>query len=144
MNFAKCPICGREVAGADERCPACGEDLRNSGLPAGRKNGCLRVAKGIIAIGQFAFGVVTFAQFGIGLLFGFGQVILGATAVAQVAVALIFGLGQFATGCVAIGQIGLGYYALGQAAFGVYRWTSSHCDPQAQKFFPDLLRLLGL
>jgi hypothetical protein len=111
----------------------------------GRKDGKLRVAKGVIAVGQFAIGIVTFAQFGVGVLFGFGQFILGATAIGQVAITLFFGLGQLATGIIAIGQLALGYYALGQVAVGMYTWMQGHSDPEARRFFQELARwLMGL
>jgi len=110
----------------------------------GRRGGKLRVAKGVIAVGQFAIGVITFAQFGVGLLFGFGQFLLGATAIAQFAVTLFFGLGQLATGWVAIGQFALGYYALGQVAVGWHTWMQGHADPEARRFFHELARWIGL
>lgn len=78
------------------------------------KNGKLRVAKGVIAIGQFGIGAITIAQFGIGFLFGLGQFMLsplalgqfaiGLVAIGQFGIGLLFGLGQFATGITAIGQ----------------------------------------
>ena len=43
-------------------------------------------ARGIFAIGQFAFGVFTLSQFGIGL-FSIGQFVIGGWALAQFAVA---------------------------------------------------------
>jgi len=104
----------------------------------------LRVAKGIIAIGQFAIGFITIAQFGVGFLFGFGQFILGATAVAQVAISLAFGAGQIATGYVAIGQFALGYYVLGQLAFGRFIWSTQFQHPEAVEFFRNLARTLRI
>lgn len=110
------------------------------GLEEGRWRLRLKVAKGIIAIGQFAFGVITIAQFGIGLLFGFGQIILGLTAVAQVALGVIFGLGQVATGYVAIGQfVLLAYYGLACIGNAVYLWSQTRKDPEAVEFFRQLL-----
>src|SRR5436309_13817064 len=91
-----------------------------------------RVAKGIIAIGQFAIGGITIAQFGVGILFGFGQFILAPlaigqfafalAAVGQFAITLVFGLGQFATGYVAIGQVAFGEWVLGQGGWGSHLW----------------------
>ena len=112
-------------------------------IAAGKdQNGRMRVAKGWLAIGQFAIGVVTFAQVGIGLLFGFGQCIFGITAVAQAAITLLFGVGQIATGYVAIGQLALGYYALGQVAVGYHTWMQGHSDPAAVAFFRQLWQWL--
>lgn len=105
-------------------------------------NGRLRVAKGWIAIGQFAIGLVTFAQVGIGVLFGFGQCIFGITAVAQAAITLVFGAGQIATGYVAIGQLAFGYYAMGQVALGWHIWMPERADPAAVEFFKQLWQWL--
>jgi hypothetical protein len=100
--------------------------------------GAMRVAKGWIAIGQFAIGVITIAQFGVGAVFGFGQFMLGIVAIGQFAVALLFGLGQFATGYVAIGQIAFGYYALCQSGWAVHLWRQGSKDPEAARFFKQL------
>lgn len=119
-------------------------DLEWYGYPlvcvaAGRdEHGRLRVAKGWIAVGQFAIGAVTFAQVGIGALFGFGQAVAGLVVIAQAAVTPLFGLGQLATGYVAIGQLAMGYYALGQVAVGVHTWMPGHADPAAVAFFHQL------
>ena len=102
-------------------------DLEFYGYPAvciafGRgENGRMRVAKGWLAIGQFAIGLVTFAQVGIGLLFGIGQI---------------------ATGYVAIGQMAMGYYALGQVALGIHTWMPGHADPIAVEFFKHVWQWL--
>jgi len=156
VRAAACPHCGAPRKGAPRTVSAArpdwGFEWRSKaeflGYPVvhvavGRKDGKLRVAKGIIAIGQFAIGLVTVAQFGIGFLFGFGQFILGFTAVAQFAVAVLFGLGQFATGYVAIGQFALGYYGLGQLAFARFGWDSRGKDPVAQEFFRGMLSHFG-
>ncbi len=93
--------------------------------------GKLRVAKGVIAIGQFAIGLITLAQFGIGFLFSFGQCALALTAFAQVAVTPLFGVGQLAIGYIAFGQMAIGYYALGQIAHAVHGWGLNHQDSVA-------------
>jgi hypothetical protein len=95
---------GLEFYGYPLLCVAVGRD----------ENGRMRVAKGWIAVGQFAIGLITFAQVGIGLLFGFGQCIFGITAVAQAAITVLFGVGQIVTGYVAIGQLAVGYYVIAQ------------------------------
>ena len=170
-KLTRCPDCGREISSRAISCPHCGAPIQGAkalvrmirrdwgfewksktevfGWPLihiafGRKDGKLRVAKGIIAIGQFAIGVFTLAQFGIGILFGFGQFILAPTAIAQFAVSLIFGLGQFATGYIAIGQMTLGYYALAQMALAPFAWTPDRHDPEAIAFFTNLLHYLKL
>ena len=81
--------------------------------------------RGIIAVGQFAYGVITVAQFGVGLLFGFGQFMIGWTAVSQFAFAIYFGMGQFTTGITAIGQFAYGKYVLAQMGIGKYVWSDA-------------------
>lgn len=162
-NF--CPVCGARTADQSSKCPVCGHALSHQ-APAGSRRwrgfewqsrteffgwplihvafgkdpatGKFRVAKGIIAVGQFAVGLITFAQIGIGLLFGFGQCIFGLTAVAQAAFGIYFGLGQLATGWTAIGQICFGYYVLAQMGYGVHLWTQSVKDPEAIRYFHQL------
>ena len=117
------------------------------------ENGKLRVAKGIIAIGQFAIGGITIAQFGIGFLFGFGQFVLAPLAIGQFAFALaaigqfaitwLFGLGQFATGYVAVGQVAFGEWVLGQGGWGSHMWTTVRKDPEAVAFFKGIASLIG-
>jgi hypothetical protein len=106
--------------------------------------GGMRVAKGWIAVGQFAVGAVAFAQLGAGLVFGLGQFLAAPVVVAQVALGLIFGLGQLATGYVAVGQVAFGYYALCQAGLGWHVWRQGYQDPQAVEFFARLAERLGL
>ncbi len=169
-KLIRCDDCGREISSRAPVCPHCGAPRLAAAYQAlakpdwgfewksatsvygwplvqvafGRKNGRLRVAKGIIAIGQFAIGLFTFAQFGIGIIFGFGQFMLGATAIAQFAISAFFAVGQFATGYVAIGQIVFGYYALAQVALAWYGWTPKRHDPEAVAFFTNLLHYLRL
>ncbi|MCZ7583000.1 MAG: hypothetical protein M5R36_06515 [Deltaproteobacteria bacterium] len=108
----------------------------------GRKNGRRRVAKGIVAVGQFAFGFFTVAQFGVGIIFGFGQFLVGLTAVAQFAGGVLFGVGQIATGYIAIGQFAVGYYALAQVAFAPRAWTPHERDPGAEELFRGFVSVL--
>ncbi len=170
-GMTRCPDCGKELSNRAPTCPHCGapgpgtalfqrmvkpdwgfewkSSITVFGWPLvhiafGRKEGKLRVAKGIIAIGQFAIGLFTLAQFGIGILFGFGQFIMAPTAIAQFAISIFFGLGQFATGYVAIGQLTLGYYALAQMALAPFAWTPDRKDPEAIAFFTHLFHLIGL
>jgi len=167
MPLAPCRECRREVSDEAPRCPHCGaprpavQDWRGTGyewksqasylgyplihIAVGRDaKGGRRVAKGVIAIGQYAIGAVTIAQFGVGLLFGFGQFIVGLNAVSQFAAALLFGLGQFATGYVAIGQFAAGGYVLAQLGYGLAVWSSGRRDPEAAEFFRNLAQQLGL
>jgi len=105
-------------------------------------NGRMRVAKGWLAIGQFAIGLIAFAQVGVGLLFGLGQAMFGITAIAQAAITPLCGIGQIATGYVAVGQLAMGYYALGQVALGAHTWMPGHSDPAAVAFFRQLWQWL--
>ncbi len=158
MSLASCRECGKEVSTQASTCPHCGApwpadpDWRGWGfewtsvatfwgyplvhVAFGRNaQGKWRVAKGVIAIGQFAIGAVAVAQFGVGLVFGFGQFILGLAALAQFAGGVLLGVGQLATGYVAIGQAVLGYYGLAQTGLAEFLWSSKRKDPEAMAFF---------
>lgn len=161
MTLTACRECGREVSPKAPACPHCGAprpgdpDWRGWGfewksersflgyplihIAVGKDSrGRWRVAKGVIAIGQFAVGAVTVAQFGVGLLFGSGQFILGLTALAQFAGGLLLGVGQLATGYVAVGQAVLGYYGLAQTGLAEFLWSPGRKDPEAVAFFREL------
>jgi len=107
-------------------------------------NGKIRVAKGVVAVGQFGMGLITIAQIGFGVLFGLGQVMVGTTAIAQIAITALFGLGQFATGYAAIGQFALGYYGLAQFGLARHLWSMDTRDPEAARFFIDWASKAGL
>ncbi len=166
MNLIPCRECKREVSLKAKFCPGCGAPYPAKkewdgtgfewkstktfyGYPlvhiAFGKNaeGKFRVAKGIIAIGQFAIGLITFAQFGIGVIFGFGQFIFGLSAISQFAFSILFGIGQFAIGYVAIGQCVIAYYGLAQIGWAKFIWSSSYKDPHAAAFFKLLAEKIG-
>lgn len=133
-RLVACRSCLKEVSKEAMSCPHCGAPFpaRQSwggrgyewkskttvmGYPLvhvafGRdEKGKLRVAKGVVAIGQFGIGAITIAQFGIGFVFGIGQFMLAPLA-----------LGQFAIGLAAAGQFGLGLLAgAGQFATGIFK-----------------------
>jgi hypothetical protein len=161
VALTRCRECQKQISNQAEICPNCGirfparKEWRGTGyewkseytiygyplihIAFGRDaQNRVRVAKGVIAIGQFGIGLMTFAQVGIGILFGFGQCILGLTAIAQCAITPLFGVGQFATGYIAIGQFALGYYALAQFGFAEYLWSTATRDPEALEFFRSL------
>ena len=165
MALAPCRVCQHEVSGTARSCPQCGAmfparpnwqgtgyDWKSQttvwGYPLvhiayGRDAyGKLRIAKGVIAIGQFGIGLITLAQFGIGFLLGFGQFLVGLTAVAQVAITPLFGIGQVATGTIALGQLAIGYYALGQVTYAVHAWSVNQHDQEALAFFARFIPLL--
>lgn len=127
MALALCRECKEQVSEDARACPRCGAPFPTNqkwngwgyewkskgtllGLPwihiaIGRtKARKLRVARGIIAIGQYAVGVFTLAQFGIGVFaitqFGLGGWVLaqfgaGVHCIAQFSAALLSGKGQF-------------------------------------------------
>jgi hypothetical protein len=158
MALTTCRECGAEVSDQARACPRCGapqpppptwsgcgfewKSARTHGgyplihVAFGKDSrGKWRVAKGIIAIGQFALGLVTVAQFGVGLLFGFGQFLIGRIVLAQIAGGLALGVGQVAAGYVAVGQVVLAYYGLGQIGLAKFLWSTSRGDPEAIQFF---------
>jgi hypothetical protein len=128
-----CRCCRKEVSVEAMACPHCGAPYPGRqawrgwgyewksprkllGMPVvhiafGRdEHGKLRVAKGIVAIGQFAKGGIAIGQFALGAVFALGQF-----AVAPIAV------GQFALGVLALGQFGIGLLAgVGMLATGVW------------------------
>lgn len=157
-----CRECETHVSTDALACPKCGaprptrpayngwgyewkSSLRIMGIPLihvawGRTaDGRMRVARGIVAVGQFAVGLFTLAQFGVGLIFGLGQFTTGLLAVGQIALGLAFGLGQVATGYLAMGQLVVAGFGLGQIGVGLHLWTLSQADPEAVRMFQSLL-----
>ena len=161
MALIKCAECGADISEKAFACPKCGcprqamADLSSLAhmamwgyewkskktvwgwplihIAVGRnkQTGRLLVARGIIAIGQFAVGGITIAQFGLGLVFGFGQFVTGALAI-----------GQFAFGGTVIAQFAVGIYALAQLGYGSHVWSVSQQDPQAIMYFKQLWHML--
>ena len=142
-RLTACRSCRKEVSVEATACPHCGapwparQGWRGYGyewkskqslwgLPLvhvafGRdSNGKLRVAKGIVAVGQFAIGGITIAQFGIGAVLGIGQFVVaplalgqfafGLLAAGQFGIGILAGAGMFATGIVAKGMFALGNF----------------------------------
>ncbi len=158
MTLIKCPECKKEISNKAGACTHCGYTLKNNppyrrwnwgyeykskaqimGWPLvhitlGRniKTGKLYCSKGIIAIGQFAMGLITIAQFGIGYLFGLGQFILGYTVISQ-----------FAIGVYIIAQFGFGYYVLATFGYGRYVWSMYFKDPEAVSFFNSIFKFFN-
>lgn len=105
-------------------CIACGRDQR--GRP--------RVAKGFVAIGQFAVGGLAIGQFGVGLI-SVGQFAMGVVAVGQLAVSPLVGFGQVALGIFAIGQFVIGKFARGQFGWAEHLWSPDRTDMEAVAMF---------
>ncbi len=167
MPLDQCRECENVVSSEARRCPHCGAryparpvwkgwgyewktQASLAGWPLvhiaiGRDaRGRWRVARGIVAIGQFGIGLVTIAQFGVGALFGLGQVTVGLTGIGQAAACVYFAVGQLAVAGVAIGQLVIGRYGLGQAGYAQYLWSVEEKDPVAVEFFTALAGFLGL
>ena len=166
MSLIKCPECKADISDKAVQCPRCGYPLSDAErmprrrAPSGREwkskaaiggmplvhvaygrdeHGKLRVARGIIAIGQFGVGLITIAQFGVGYLFAFGQCVAGAVAIGQVAIGVSFGLGQIATGMTAIGMLAFGRHVWAMWGLGQHVWTMQAADPEAVARFRPLL-----
>ena len=105
--------------------------------------GRMRLAKGIVAVGQFAIGVLTLAQFGVGMLAGVGQLVFGTVAVGQFALGTLLGIGQFAVGIIAVGQFVVGYFGLGQVGWASSLWSLTQHDASAAAFFQRWVSWLG-
>jgi hypothetical protein len=169
VALTTCQECGEKVSTEALSCPHCGVSLKMPRWPSygfewktkttilgyplvhvalGRDpEGKLRVAKGIIAIGQFGVGLICVAQFGVGLLFGLGQFQAGLLVLAQFAGGLVVGVGQIATGYVAFGQVVAGCYSKGQFNLGHFLWRFIQENPQVTDFlrsvWESLQRLAG-
>lgn len=170
MNDHACPNCGQPLD-AQRFCPDCqlaaplAEGARGGGLEWKTKasvfgfplvhiafgkdsSGRQRVAKGVVAVGKIAFGLIAVAQFGVGILIGLGQFVCGLVVFGQIALGLITGIGQVAVGYLAVGQFVVGIYGLGQFGWADYLWSSYKTDMDAvARFYTIQLRIrqfLGL
>ena len=95
----------------------------------------LRVAKGIVAIGNVAVGVLAIGGVACGLFTVGGASIGLLAAVGGVALGLGVSVGGVAVGSVAIGGAALGFvYAIGGAAIGPAVIDGLHCDEAARDF----------
>jgi len=161
-RLTACRSCRKEVSVEAMTCPHCGapfparQTWRGWGyewrskqsvcgwplvhVAFGRdEKGKLRVAKGVVAVGQFAVGAVTVAQFGVGAVFALGQFVAAPVAIGQVGLGLLLGLGQLATGYVAVGQFAVGGWVRAMAGFGAHVWSMSERAPEAVEFFRRLI-----
>jgi hypothetical protein len=146
-RLAACRSCRREVSTEAQVCPHCGapfpahqawqgwgyewkSEKQMFGMPLvhiafGRdEKGKMRVAKGVVAIGQFGYGGIVIAQFGAAAVLGIGQFVvaplalgqfaLGLIAAGQFGIGLLFGAGMIATGAIARGMVTLGNWFSGR------------------------------
>lgn len=101
------------------------------------EKGRTMVAKGFVAIGQFAVGGLAIGQFGVGLV-GIGQFALGLLALGQLALGVLVGCGQVAVGTFAIGQFVVGKFARGQFGWAEYLWSPDRADMEAVAMFETI------
>jgi hypothetical protein len=95
----------------------------------------LRVAKGVVAIGNVAVGVLAIGGVACGLFTVGGASIGLLAAVGGVALGLGVSVGGVAVGSIAIGGAALGFlYAIGGAAIGPAVIDGLHCDEAARDF----------
>ncbi len=106
------------------------------------ETGRVRVAKGIVAVGQFAIGALAVGQIAFGFLFSLGQVAGGLLALGQLAVGL-GAAGQFALGYVAFGLVVAGVYAMGELAWGSFVWSNQRQDMEALSVFYTIKMILS-
>jgi hypothetical protein len=105
-------------------------------------------ARGIFAVGDIATGVVAFGGLARGVL-AVGGLALGGFSIGGASLGILGALGGLAVGGIAVGgaAVGLvavgggalGYYACGGGAFGKYVLTAVHRDPEAVRFFQNLI-----
>ncbi|MEW6136970.1 MAG: hypothetical protein AB1733_01975 [Thermodesulfobacteriota bacterium] len=99
--------------------------------------GKTKIAKGFVAIGQWAVGGITISQFGLGLI-SVGQFALGFAAIGQLALGVLTGIGQLAVGVFAVGQCVIGIYGRGQMGWAQYLWSPGRTDLEAVAMFESI------
>jgi tRNA A-37 threonylcarbamoyl transferase component Bud32 len=111
------------------------------------QTGRVRVARGIIAIGDRAQGVVAFGGMAMGGfafgglaigVFAFGGGAIGLISIGGGAIALLAALGGGAIAPIAVGGGAIGFLAFGGGAFGPHVWDAGTQDPLAARFFLPL------
>ncbi len=105
------------------------------------EKGNTRVAKGIVAVGQFAIGAIAVAQVGIGFLFSFGQAVFGLVTLGQLAVGFL-AVGQVAVGYLALGLAGLGVYVMAEIGHGTFLWSNERQDMEVLSIFYTIKMIL--
>lgn len=161
MAIIDCPECQNPVSDKALACPSCGYaigakylggyEYRSQkqflGLPLvhivlgfgiNPITGRIRIAKGIIAIGNIAIGGVAIGGLSLGAI-SIGGLAVGLASLGGMAIGLLIGLGGMAIGFIAIGGCAVGYYALGGGAFGAHPLGGNQQDPEAIEFFKKFL-----
>lgn len=160
MALIECPECRNQISDKAVICPNCGYTLGNFiggyefrsqselfGLPLVHivlgygidpLTGRIRVAKGIIAVGNIAVGGIAVGGISFGAL-SLGGLSVGLISLGGVALGLLLALGGLAVGLVAIGGAAFGYYSFGGGAFGVHPFGGNQQDPNAIDFFRQYL-----
>jgi hypothetical protein len=105
-------------------------------------------ARGIFAIGDIATGIVALGGLARGVVAA-GGLALGVFSIGGASLAIVAALGGLAVGAIAVGgaAVGLvavgggalGYYACGGGAFGKYVLSAVQHDPEAVRFFKNLV-----
>lgn len=160
MALIECPECGNQISDKALICPTCGYSATARflggyeycsktelfGLPLIHIvlgfsihpiTGKIRVAKGIIAIGNLAVGGVALGGLSLGLI-SLGGLAIGLLALGGLSIGLLIAIGGFAMGIIAIGGGAFGYYALGGGAFGAHPLGGNAQDPNAIEFFKSI------
>ena len=109
--------------------------------------GKLAVARGFIAIGQFAIGVISVGQLSIGFLSvgqlslglwgALGQAAIGFLAIGQLAVGLRAAIGMLAVAFHAVGMLTAGGTCVGGPSACTHAWNMERRDPVAVQDFKD-------
>jgi len=109
--------------------------------------GKLAVARGFIAIGQFAIGVISIGQLSIGFLSlgqlslglwaALGQAAIGFLAIGQLAVGLRAAIGMLAVAFHAVGMLTAGGTCVGGPSACTHAWNIERRDPAAIQDFKD-------
>lgn len=94
-------------------------------------------AVGVVAVGRIALGLIAVGQLGIGAV-ALGQAVAALAAVGQLGVGVLLGVGQVATGYICVAQLGFGHWVLAQLGFREHVWAMRHRDPEAAEYFREL------
>ena len=161
MALVTCRECGHEVSPAARACPQCGAphpgnpDWQGTGyewrsartflgyplihVAYGKDaRGKLRVAKGIIAIGNIAVGGLAIGGISIGVI-SLGGLALGVVGLGGGAAGLLLACGGLAVGTFAIGGLAIGYVAIGGGAIGAYTLSGENSNPEEiRQFFRNV------